>query len=90
VIAAALGDLEAADRLCRGGRDGGTDRAPPFLAQAQLARARVRLALRRPAAGSATRRERRRDGPAAGHAPVVADAATLSDEASGLRGGAGR
>jgi DNA-binding CsgD family transcriptional regulator len=90
VIAAALGDLDAADRhLAAAVAMEERIAAPPFLAQAQLAHARVRLALgdRRQAqqlAGSAAATARR-----LGMPRIAAEAATLSDEASGLRGGAG-
>jgi DNA-binding CsgD family transcriptional regulator len=90
VIAAALGDLEAADRhLAAAVAMEERIAAPPFLAQAQLAHARIRLAL-----GDRRRAQQLAESAAAtarrlGMPRVSAEAAALSDEASGLRGGAG-
>ncbi|HEV8172674.1 MAG TPA: AAA family ATPase [Actinoplanes sp.] len=93
VIAAAIGETEAAERhlaaaVAMEQRIG----SPPFLAQAQLAHARVLLA--RGAAGDRGRAQRLAEQAAAtarrlGMPGVAADASTLADEASGVRGGVG-
>ncbi|HEY3010665.1 MAG TPA: AAA family ATPase [Micromonosporaceae bacterium] len=93
VIAAAIGETEAAERhlaaaVAMEQRIG----SPPFLAQAQLAHARVLLA--RGAAGDRPRAQRLAEQAAAtarrlGMPGVALDASSLANEASGVRGGVG-